>query len=234
MSRLLHIFPTLSCNGKCDFCAIVPGRGSVRTGTVIPPAAWVSSLVRQECDALYITGGEPMLYPGVEKIVNSVSCPVWFYTNGTVPMGEFLESVIFPERLSVRLSFHPHLGLEPLIGTYRLLRKKRVRVSVHMVDTGRHVEWWRNELRRLGIVAHMDPDFRKFPRAERRRDVRCSVPNVVVGPDGWIYPCTSKLVRGVDKVKRLSDGKFRMGSWYSCGEPDACAPCDQAFSRMLP
>jgi hypothetical protein len=233
LNATLHVFPTIACNGGCDHCAIVPGSGEKRLGRWTSPSEWAALIRPLRLDALYITGGEPMLYEGVHELVNAARCDVWLYTNGTVDVRLFLSRVLSPEKLRVRLSFHPTVGEGPALRTVRALQDARVRVSMHVVDTGPEAVAYVDRFRKMGVSLLVDPDFRLAMRREWNGPVRCSIPNVVVGPDALVYPCTSKMVRGVGAVGPLGGSRVRVGEWYRCEEPGACCPCDAAFMRTM-
>ena len=236
MSPPLHIFPTLACNGDCPFCAIVPGKGEInhKDGRYLPPERWGWMLAKRSPSALYITGGEPMLYRGIEVVVNSVKCPVWLYTNGSVNLVPFLLRLRDIRRLHVRLSFHPGIGFKTALRAANVLREAGVQFGLHIVGTSIMSKAWVGRFKTFDHDLVIDPDFQQIQKWNGGSRVMCNVPNISVGPDGKVHPCTSKLVRGVGGLFGIDEDKpVTTTAVYKCDEPDACCPCDLAFLKRI-
>ena len=237
MSAPLHIFPTLECNGHCPFCAIRPkglNDEVFRRDRHVGPERWAEYLSTRKPEALYITGGEPMLYKYLEVLVNAVSCPTWIYTNGTVKMGRFLLRVDNRKNLRVRLSFHPHLGFSTAVDAARALSEAGVEFSLHAVQTSPLVKTWVHRFAAMGFSLLLDPDFVKIPEWTGGGKVRCHLPNVIVGPDAMVYPCTSKMVRATGALYRLDDKRtITIDDEHECEEPAFCSACDLAFLKRV-
>lgn len=232
MNANLHIFPTLDCNGGCDFCAITPGKGerSRLDFRYMPPERWAWILAARNPNTLYITGGEPLLYQGLAVIVNGVGCPVNLYTNGSGNLQGFLARVENTKRLRVRLSFHPHIGYKNTMRAIDTLNESAITYSVHMVKASDGVLTWVTRFQSVGITLNVDPDFRREEVWCGPSTVDCHIPNIVVGPDGMVYQCTSKMVRGVGALFSLEEDRpVSEKAVYRCEEPGACCACDTEF-----
>lgn len=230
----LHIFPTLTCNGNCTFCAITPGVGqTVYTDERrVSPERWARILAMRSPKALFITGGEPLLYPGLEMLVNAVRCPTWIYTNGTGELSALLKRIQDRSKLAVRLSFHPHLGFGTAMRAAEVLRVARVTFSLHAVEVSSSIGKWVDRFYEHGHTLHLDPNFQEVSPWAVGGSVSCNVPNIVVGPDARVYPCTSKLTRRIGAVCDLNSNiELSPDTVYKCDEPEACCACDRAFVK---
>lgn len=237
MNATLHVFPTLKCNSGCEYCAILPGRGQIDRfdGRYTIPEKWAQVLSMRNPKALYLTGGEPMLFQGLDMLINAVKCPTWIYTNGSGDFVTLLLRVKRIDRLRFRLSFHPHLGFKRTLQIADTFREHNVGFSLHAVETTPQVKEW---VKRFAVAGHslaLDPNFNALPWWSGQTEVVCNVPNVVVGPDAKVYPCTSKMVRGVEALFPLEeDRRLSEKAYYDCREPDACCGCDRAFQTIHP
>lgn len=173
------------------------------------------------------------MYRDLDVIVNAVQCPVWVYTNGVIDPTAFLIHVSRPGNLRIRLSFHPLLGFGATVGSAKKFMEAGVQVSIHAVETSPLMKTWVSRFRTMGMLLYLDPNFQNVPHWNGSSKVHCHLPNAVVGPDMLVYPCTSKLVRGVDPMFSLDSCiKIDENITYPCNEPLACCACDRAFNTL--
>ncbi|MFH1414635.1 MAG: radical SAM protein [Elusimicrobiota bacterium] len=103
------------CNFKCEYCFFTQSgwenmeklQGKPRSPEEID-TAWKYIFGKYGEFMLYITGGEPFLYPGFVEIVKSLSKYSFLHitTNLSYPVNDLLKAVS-PERVSFNCTYHP-------------------------------------------------------------------------------------------------------------------------------
>ena len=95
---------TSACNLKCEFCLVEIKRRHLP----VPAALQVADqLIEARVDKVLLSGGEPLLYPGVEPVMRRLSeagVLVKLLTNGTVPHREVFDLIRASDSIEVSLS----------------------------------------------------------------------------------------------------------------------------------
>jgi MoaA/NifB/PqqE/SkfB family radical SAM enzyme len=95
---------TSACNLKCDFCLVAIKRRPVPLERALSMA---SDLIDCGADKFLISGGEPLLYPGIEELLQYLvgrGVLVKLLTNGTVPNQRVYELIRASTNMEVSLS----------------------------------------------------------------------------------------------------------------------------------
>lgn len=232
----VRIYPTLVCNLNCPYCVNRHHPDEYRGDEYqpLPPEKWAESLNRIGRNVV-ITGGEPFLYPGLERMVNGLRPNLRIRIYSNLSAGKTLEVARRFERpVEFFVSYHPVSGppdriIENLLG----LREGGIfNGQLHVIDTADNQGRLReamDKFQQSGIPVQVDPDQRLlFPGSlmKSRRSVRCERRVILIGPDGSRYQCVSKLVRRKDPVGRLDDQTLPEKLEVTCGDYGFCAPCD--------
>lgn len=95
---------TSACNLKCDFCLVeIKGRHLPVDGAV----AIAGELIAARVDKVLLSGGEPLLYPGIEAVIRRLAGAdvlVKLLTNGTIDHGPVFDAVRASDSIEVSLS----------------------------------------------------------------------------------------------------------------------------------
>jgi MoaA/NifB/PqqE/SkfB family radical SAM enzyme len=95
---------TSACNLKCEFCLVEIKRKHL---PVISALQVADQLVEARVDKVLLSGGEPMLYPGIEPVMRRLAeagVLVKLLTNGTVPHREVFDLIRASDSIEVSLS----------------------------------------------------------------------------------------------------------------------------------
>ncbi|MCX7704380.1 MAG: radical SAM protein [Planctomycetota bacterium] len=232
----VYIYPTLECTLHCPYCVnLHPDGGKhLKDFTLLSPEKWIEILNRINRPVV-ITGGEPFLYKGLEKIVNGLNpeLPVSIYTNLTLDVSKFLASTK-KENLSFYCSYHSGAGSpEKFLENLIMLRDAGVNFYTHGIYASsqkEEVSEAKRFFRRHGFRFNLDVDQRKLYKCASkkfRKKVRCTKRMILIAPDGRRYQCVSKAVRMKDPLEDLTKEDLKDETVTSiCNDYGYCAPCD--------
>ncbi len=242
----IRIYPTLRCNLKCAYCVnrhwLEAYKGD-DYGT-LEPGQW-SEIVDREDRNVQITGGEPLLYPGLVDLLNGIKSNqgIWIFTNLAAVPENFPSGLRKRKRrVGVRVSYHPcKTPPREFAERIKLLAKdKRLAGSIHIVESAgiKFVQKARAALGDLPWELHIEKDQRRqFPQmsaCKTRRLVRCVSKNVLIAPNGIRYPCVSCLLSNRLSQENLTRGSLRGDEIeVVCSHWGYCAPCDGLTERKL-
>jgi len=127
------------CNYKCDYCFFTQAgwenlerlQGGQRTVTEIE-RAWGWLFEKYGRSRIFITGGEPFLYPGFTEIASLLSRfhELHITSNLSQPLDRFLEK-IKPENVELNSTYHPlHADRREFRGQVLKLRKSGFKCDV--------------------------------------------------------------------------------------------------------
>jgi MoaA/NifB/PqqE/SkfB family radical SAM enzyme len=95
---------TSACNLKCEFCLVQIKRGHLPVTAALRVA---DELIAARVDKVLLSGGEPLLYPGIEAVMRRLSGAgvlVKLLTNGTVPHQSAFDLIRASSSIEVSLS----------------------------------------------------------------------------------------------------------------------------------
>jgi organic radical activating enzyme len=232
----VRAYLTLRCNLKCDFCVntYVDGGRSLQNYQLLSASQWIYILNSLDRD-IVITGGEPLLYPGLGEIVLGVNpeLDITIYSNLMVPLkGNLLW--LRRKGLAMYISYHPSYGDDHVfIENVRILKQHKVPFTLHAIDVmGREkLEAICAERLKDGIPhITIDEDQRNLFEASSKKfkkRVRCQRSIILIAPDGMRYQCVSRMVRRVEPLENLLNEPFTaVCRTVICGDYGYCAPCD--------
>lgn len=100
---MINITPTMQCNLKCILCGVLVPQYSCRPEMSLEQiSAELTAVfdIVDQIDKLQITGGEPLLHPNLESILEecfrfkSQFNKLWIFTNCTIPLKSQVEDII--------------------------------------------------------------------------------------------------------------------------------------------
>ena len=232
----IRIYPTLVCNLSCPYCVNHHNPDEYRGNEyqTLPPEKWVESLNRIGRNVV-ITGGEPFLYTGLDRLVNGLRPELKVKVYSNFSAGKTLEVARrFEHPVEFFISYHPASGPpDRVIENVLELRKAgRFNGHLHAIDTSDQrprLAKALDQFRQAGVTVQLDPDQRLlFPGSlmKGRQTVRCERRVILIGPDGSRHQCVSKLVRRKEQVGHILDNELPEKIEVICGDYGFCAPCD--------
>jgi organic radical activating enzyme len=232
----VRAYLTLRCNLRCDFCVNndVDGGRKLREYQLLSPEQWIYIFNTLNRD-IVITGGEPLLYTGLDEVVSGVNpkLDITIYSNMMVPLKGDL-TWLQRKGLRMYLSYHPSYGDDTVfVENIRELEQYNVSFTIHAIDVvGREKleKKCSERLAGLELPIVIDEDQRTlFESSSKkfRKRVKCERSIILVAPDGYRYQCVSRMVRRVAPFENLLtepfSGEHRV---VQCGDYGYCAPCD--------
>ena len=202
---------------------------------LLSPDQWIA-IFNQLNRNVVITGGEPLLYSGLDHVVLGIhpKLDIQIYSNLKVPLKGDL-SWLQRRGLSLYLSYHPQSGDDRIfINNLNYLKKYNTKFTIHAIDVMGKEELAKLCRDRLGDYAKnvtIDADQRVLFEASSskmfRKKVRCQRTNILIAPDGFRYHCVSRLLRRVQPFENLLYEPFSGANReVKCFDYGHCAPCD--------
>jgi hypothetical protein len=229
--KLVHIYPTLRCNGKCAYCSnTFPGMKGIHSYQERMPGHWIKLLYKIGADwEIYFTGGEVFLFQGFNTILESIPSKLAkVYTNGML-LDDLMVKAVNPALMLFRLSYHPGIGpVGRFLEGVETLKKKEIPFQIYMVNASIQVLSLKvNDFRKAGYEVGIDYDQRNHVHKKGR--VKCFIPSVFIGPDGTVFNCVSRMLRNCGGMGNVHEGfELKEASPVICEEPGLCSPCDLA------
>jgi MoaA/NifB/PqqE/SkfB family radical SAM enzyme len=199
--RTVRCYLTLQCTNKCPYCSAgIPQVDPLNQLKWIPAEEWAYGL-NQRNRACVLAGGEPFLYPEFGKLISLLkrTYPTWIYSNLEADPSPLIENATKPFPILASLhwcdfnKWYEHLKALWDAGHF---------VKFHVVKSGNHKPLL-DFLERKGIVGkyntHLCGDQGAGIRSRGKKvnelypKVMCSNRIFLYGPDGYRYPCVSKL-----------------------------------------
>jgi len=232
----VRAYLTLRCNLQCEFCVntYIDSGIHLNTYRLLSPDEWINIFNGLNRD-IVITGGEPLLYPGLSEIITGVKSElgITIYSNLKVPIRNDI-SWIKRKGLVFYGSYHPNYGKDCVfVENVRILKQHAVPFTLHAIDV-----MGREKLEKL-FIERLGTDFPKISIDEDQRNlfdssskkfkkrVRCRRTIILIAPDGTRYQCVSRMVRRVDPFESMLKESFT-GPCREviCNDYGFCAPCD--------
>jgi len=232
--RVMRCYLSLDCTANCSFCsANIPKLPAERKETWIPAVQWAEGLNRRHRKIL-LGGGEPLLYPQMSELLRLIAADIEIeiYSNLMPDISAVLAG---SRRLKWLISLHPAVKdydrwFEQVV---RLMEAGHP-VRFHVVKTGNWSE--RAEyLAAKGLKVNCCDDQRGYPKSTKPNPgpVWCSNCIYLYGPDGWRYPCVTKLGLGEDRISRISDDDEEDEITVKCNRFGECAGCDNLIEGKV-
>ena len=217
---------------------------------------WIASLNRiisRSGLPVTLQGGEPLIHPDFVEIVNGVRPDLEIdiltnlYDKGFIT--KFLD--IAPDRIrrdapysSIRVSYHPEqMNLDELIKNVLILKDRGYSIGVWSVfhpSQKEKIEKAKKKFLKAGIdfrlkeflgeyEGKMYGHYRYKGACDKkfRKDVLCKTTELIIGPDGSVYRCTSDLYEGRDPIGSILNPSFQIEDQFRpCDWYGHCNPCD--------
>lgn len=232
--RVMRCYLSLDCPCNCNFCsANIPKLSDERKSICIPAIQWAEGLNRRHRKIL-LCGGEPLLYPQMTELLTLISndIPIEIYSNLMPDISEVLAS---GRGLRWLISLHPCVeDYEGWFEQVSRLIKAGHSVRFHVVKKD-NWEQRADFLKAKGMkVTCCDDqtDYNKSTMANPGR-VFCSSHYYVYGPDGWRYPCVTKLGLGEKRISHISDDDETDEIIVECNRFGSCAGCDNLIEGKV-
>jgi organic radical activating enzyme len=238
------VIPTFRCGLNCPYCEYhqQPDNKSVvyidqpyHVDKELDPSEWIW-LLNIFAPAVYdFTGGEPLRYEGIAKVLNSL--PRWAITSNTI---HFTKDIDLSRCASWTASFHPHISAESqalFFKNIHYIKEQKVQIGVTLVatpDTIKQVLDWADIIHKDGFPVHIHPyyddrqfSWYKYPEAaellkkspylvydEKLFEFKgiegndfCRGGNhyIAIGPDGKIFRCLTDLLHGRHSLRCFPD-----------------------------
>lgn len=253
----IAVFLTMGCNLRCSFCINnYETEASSKHRKMLDERQWavgLNRIVSRTGLPVTLQGGEPLTHRGFVGIVNGIKpeFEIDALTNlyDIRFVNKFLE--IDSRRIkrdapysSIRVSYHPEeMDINVLVRNVLTLQEKGYHIGVWSVAHPSQREKI-EEAKDLFLKAGIDFRIKEFlgeydgkmyghyryrDACDKtfRKDVLCKTTELIIGPDGGIYRCTSDLYEGRDPIGSILSSSFQIKDKFRpCGWYGHCNPCD--------
>lgn len=249
-----RISPTLRCDCSCSYCAAeFRHRTDVKTlfrRRHLSPEQWVTICNKLDT-GIIIIGGEPFVYIGLIDIVEQIDHPLRITSNLGPLTDKIIERLCKRGNIRMLTSYHHEqpgaLTIEAFGRKVSMLAAGGLRCRINLVSRdAEHRKILKPIKRRFqkefGIkdtnISKNARFYDAWPGTQAKgpnRTVLCQTGCLrLVGPDGFRYPCESKMVRGVGQMEDLlADDPTPMKYSTECKEFGLCLPCDRHGPRKI-
>jgi len=161
----LHLMlnPTFRCNYHCSYCythTIFDYSKVYSREQEHAAQEWIDALAKLPSAAIYIAGGEPMLFPGIADLINALPPQhqvTGMVTNLSLPLDAYRK---IKRKLHLNLSLHrEHVGETEFIAKVKQI-KEFMDVTVNLVATPENLHFLEKiagEMEAADIGLHVDP-----------------------------------------------------------------------------
>ncbi len=231
-SRRISIFLTFRCNLSCPYCISEIFSTENCLKRELDGKSWVTALNRYDRD-VYISGGEPTMHKDIWYILQNIkpSLQVKVWTNMAFDIDEFLDKVTRP--IYWNASYHPSSG-PPQKTINKILKLRSLGKwdnygEIHTVGFNNKVV---KEFECAGIKLNAR-DFFQAENNETAESVLCKHYGFFIGPDGFRYVCSSKMLRGLGKRENILTDTLRgIPTIVKCNDYPFCESCDLVVRRI--
>lgn len=245
-------FLTFRCPFRCSYC-INRHDGHAPSHRETDGHSWIDFFERLDSELpVTLQGGEPGMHADFISIVEKVSrCRhVDILTNLCFNLNRFVD-MVNPAQLNrdapyapIRVSYHPEqFSLMMILDRVTFLINAGFRVGLYGVMHPHNVTAM--EHARM-ICADMGVDFRTKPflgwhdgklmgefaypdacTGKSTSACECSASELLIAPDGGIYPCHHHLYHGVNSSGSIHDSAINLDDkFHACHYYGQCNPCD--------
>lgn len=220
--RTPRVYLTLRCNLRCWFCSnTLAAAKKWPSRDELTADQWVKRLAELPEGDAAITGGEPTLHKGFLDIVRNTSKRLRVYSNFARDLAGFPGGLNMDWRASCH-ALTPEDARAWIVRVRAMhdLGYKITATTVHCPPAVLDV------LRPMGIAVD-PPQMRPEPISG---PVRCTLPRMLIAPDGRRYHCVTKLVRR-DPDGLVPDDN---GNTIICNNATGCLACDSLSAERTP
>ena len=221
MERLMTsvvIYPSYACNLACSYCW-VRGMG-LRDGNLHPLKDWASALKDLgQRDTVDIVGGEPSLHKDLWQFCESLPCQVGITTNLT-QLDTWVDFVANPLRnvVSITCSWHNAMPREDFLKRLCALQLAGYNVSWSYVSPGE------DDPKIVGFRRNINQLIDREPKTVPERLCNAGLAHVVIGAEGEIWRCQTKMMVGERPFANLFKGGWKTLTKTEPCDLD-CVPC---------
>jgi molybdenum cofactor biosynthesis enzyme MoaA len=230
----IGILITLRCNFKCSYCLNWKMNKEEKDVDF-----WLNAIDRIETDLpITLSGGEPSIHKAFFPLLINLNKKFDVLTNLTFDVNYFIENVPVDRFQNdkgyapIRVSYHP--GFSEKINVIEKIRKLMDaghRVGLYVVETDdnkpvidslKKIDW---------LDVQVKPYLKHEMKIEEEKKCRCSISELLVGPDGNVYKCHRDLYKDENPIGELIRMNHIFYNKRDCNNADECHPCDIKVKR---
>ena len=230
----IGVLLTLRCNFKCSYCLNWRMNRAEKFDTY-----WLEAIDKIETDLpITLSGGEPSIHGAFFPLLINLNKKFDILTNLSFDLDYFIENVSVDRFQNdkgyapIRVSFHP--GFSEKINVIERVRKLMdagFRVGLYVVETDEN-KFVIERLRKIDwIDLQVKPYLEHEIKTESEKVCKCSISELLVGPDGNVYKCHRDLYKGENRLGELLKMPFIFHSYRYCYNANECHPCDTKEKR---
>jgi len=200
---------------------------------------WLEAIDKIETDLpITLSGGEPSIHKAFFPLLMNLNKKFDILTNLSFDVDYFIENVSVDRFQNdkgyapIRVSFHP--GFSEKINVIERLRKLMdagFRAGLYVVETDENKSII-EDLRKIDWVdLQVKPYLEHEIKTESEKECRCSISELLVGPDGNVYKCHRDLYKSENRLGELLNMPFIFHSYRNCRNANECHPCDTKEKR---
>ena len=226
----IGILITLRCNFKCSYCL----NWRLNHKKEKKEEYWLKAIDRIESDLpITLSGGEPSIHKAFFPLLTNLNKKFDLLTNLSFDIDYFIENVSVDrfqndkDYAPIRVSFHP--GFSEKINVIERVRKLMdagYRVGIYVVETKENKNIIDNLKKNDWLDLQVKPYLQHEVKVEGRKEKRCAISELIVGPDGNIYKCHRDLYKGENPIGELGNINFINYCYRYCSNANECHPCD--------
>jgi MoaA/NifB/PqqE/SkfB family radical SAM enzyme len=247
-------FLTFDCPYKCHYCINRFDSNSFSASRPLPAIEWLRFFEKLDANSIPVTlqGGEPGSHPEFIELVSRLleMHQVDILSNLTFNLKAFARA-IDPDKInrdapyaSIRASYHPsQFSLKSIVDKVLFLTKEGFDVGLYAVEHPDSAEEIKHAykvcgdagidfrtkpfLGRHNNVLHGDFAYPDACDSEVTRECECATSELLIAPDGWIYPCHNHLYGQTNPLEHIAHAQIELSDTYHpCSSYGKCNPCD--------
>ncbi len=239
----IRIYPTLRCNLQCPYCSnFLNEKYTKHVYHELTKDDWLKIIEKVNRDVI-ITGGEPFLFPHLEELIQAIPSRlhVSIYTNMTLSPKKFIETVKRP--VFFLGSYHPsHIPRQRVKDhVLQLASCSNFSGVVHTVNNGYSAREQAELLRDFSDIPwnfFLDQDQRKASNEKVsqkvEKSVLCRNRIILVGPDGFRYPCMRHMLEHSSQKENLLLEELSGETVEThCSHWGTCSYCDNLIEQVV-
>jgi len=200
---------------------------------------WLEAIDKIETDLpITLSGGEPSIHKAFFPLLMNLNKKFDILTNLSFDVDYFIENVSMDrfqndkDYAPIRVSFHP--GFSEKINVIERVRKLMdagFRVGLYIVETDENKSVIESLKQIDWIDLQVKPYLEHEIKIESKKECRCAISELLVGPDGNVYKCHRDLYKSENHLGELLNMPFIFYSQRNCYNANECHPCDTKEKR---